>query len=83
MTLISEGIPATIRRRPALVHVVRNDGYCYGRVLFTDDNSEHDVSTSRDWYDADDEDAAAAFVRKAERRPLEEPAASWRVGDPT
>lgn len=59
-----------IKGQPAQVHVVRNNGACWGRIVLKD-GAEHDVDTARDWYDQEDEEAAAAFVRKARSRPRE------------
>lgn len=78
MTIISDGYEFTFKRKPARMHVIRNDGFCWGRLVTADD--EFDVSTRRDFYDYDDETAAEAFIRVAKTGRYEEPYASWRVG---
>ncbi|MFN8758832.1 MAG: hypothetical protein ACK5XA_08490 [Tagaea sp.] len=76
-SLWSEVFPAgRIKRQPAQVRVVRNSGECWGRLVLKD-GTEMDVFVNRDWYDQEDEEAAAAFVRAA-RRGKASPPAGWR-----
>jgi hypothetical protein len=64
--LISEGHEFSFRKQPATMTVLRNDGYCWGRIE-TADGQRFDVSTGKDWYDYDDESAAEGFVRASRR----------------
>lgn len=66
--LISQAFPLTYDRKPAQMRVLRNDGYCWGRLI-TADGAQLDVATARDHYDDCDEDAAASFIRAAKRKP--------------
>lgn len=77
--IFSEAFPITIKGKPAQVRVVRNNGYCWGRVIFKD-GKEFDVSIQRDHYERIDEEAAASFERAAKRGKLLEPLGSWRIG---
>jgi hypothetical protein len=72
---ISEPFPFTLAQKPARLYVLRNDGYCWGRVI---DHAglEWDVSTHHDYYGEPDEIAAEAFIRKAQRFQLQLPAGS-------
>lgn len=82
MSLISAPESFTFRKRPARMYVVRNDGFCYGRLCVTQPSGvihEHDVATKRDYYERDDADAAQAFINAARRGNFEEPMASWRL----
>ena len=46
--------------------MLRNDGFCWGRVVFKG-GRECDVTTAADYYDQEDEVAAEAFERSARR----------------
>lgn len=78
MALISAGYPFTFKRAPAVLHVIRNDGYCWGRIV--QGLQEYDVQLKRrDVYDETDEDAARALINAAQRGHAEPPMASWRL----
>jgi hypothetical protein len=75
--MISVGpFPARIKGEEAQIHVLRNNGFCWGRVVFKD-GREFDVGTNRDYYDQEDEVAAEHFERLARRGKMEAPA-GWR-----
>lgn len=75
---ISEVFPATFKGEPAQVRVVRSDGYCWGRLVTK--TEEFDISTSRDYYDAPDEDAAEAFIRAVKRGKVESIVSTSPIG---
>ena len=63
--LISElVVPFTYEGKPAQMYVLRNDGYCWGRIV-TESGQELDVTTEADHYDQEDEIAADAFIEAA------------------
>lgn len=68
--LISDPRDITFRRRPARLFALRNNGYCWGRVIDAD-GAQWDVDTAHDWYDYDDDDALDAFERAAKRGKVE------------
>ena len=67
--IASESFPFVFRRKPATLTVMRNNGYCWGRIDAPHQSKPLDVITARDWYEFPDEEAAQAFIRKAEREP--------------
>lgn len=77
--IISEAFPFTLKKQPAQMYVVRNDGFCWGRLVL-EDGTEYDVESKRDRYDYDDDEAAASFIYLAKRGMIEEPMSSWRIG---
>lgn len=63
--------------KPAQLSVIRNDGYCWGRIRFQDDREPQlDVMTRKDCYDDDDTAALDTFERAAKRGRVE-PAVGW------
>jgi hypothetical protein len=72
---ISEATAFTYKGKSAEMYVLRNNGYCWGRVI-TSRGLQLDVSTRRDHYDREDGDAANAFIRKAKRGGVEPMAGS-------
>jgi hypothetical protein len=75
--IFSPPYPFEFRKQPAQMYVVRNDGFCWGRIVLKD-GTNYDVATQRDHYERIDEEAAEAFMNKA-RRGVEEPISSWRL----
>jgi hypothetical protein len=78
MSFISFGLNTTYKRQPAQIYVIRNDGFCWGRLVLKD-GTNFDISTSRDYYEHDDVSAAEAFERAMRRGKVEEPMASWTI----
>lgn len=76
--IFSDAFPITFNGKPAQIRVIRNDGFCWGRLITK--RSERDVYTKRDYYEQEDLVAAQAFERAAKRGNIEPPAASWRIG---
>lgn len=70
--LISHPRHLVLKRRAARLYVLRNNGYCWGRLIF-DGGEEHDIVTRADLYDRQDEEALDALERKARRSGFEEP----------
>lgn len=77
--LISEAFALKFNGRPANMRVIRNDGYCWGRLICLD-GTEFDVSTARDHYDDDDDKAARAFIRAAQRGNVDDPSGWEGIG---
>lgn len=67
----------TYQGKPARISVMRNDGFCWGRIRLADDGTQLDVTTRRDQYDEPDEVALAAFIRASQRPQRVEPAVGW------
>lgn len=66
--LISQAFPFKLKGAPAEMRVLRNNGYCWGRVIFTDRRrAQLDVGSRLDLYEQDDVYAAEVFIRKALR----------------
>lgn len=61
--LISESRAITFRGKRATLCVLRNNGYCWGRI--TCGREQYDVETEDDQYDEDDLDALHAFAKAA------------------
>lgn len=77
--IFSDAFPVKIKGRSAQIRVVRNDAFCWGRIVYSD-GAEFDIETRRDYYDHADEDAAFAFERAVRRGRLEEPLTDFRIG---
>jgi hypothetical protein len=77
--LMTDAFNITYKGEPAKLYVMRNDGYCWGRVV-TKDGEELDAITRKDYYDQEDEVAAVAFERAAKRGNVES-AAGWLLND--
>lgn len=66
--LISQAFRFTLKGAPADMRVVRNNGYCWGRIVFPDRRrAQLDVSSRFDLYWRADDYAAEVFIRKALR----------------
>ncbi len=78
MALINFAFNTTYKRQPAQIYVIRNDGFCWGRLVL-EDGTNYDITTRRDYYEADDISAAEAFERAMRSGKVEEPMASWRI----
>lgn len=63
---IGARIPITFRGAPAALHVIRNDGYCWGKVT-TAGGEQFDVGSDDDLYDEPDEVAEAILEDNAAR----------------
>jgi hypothetical protein len=66
--LLSHPRTINFQGKPATLRVLRNNGFCWGR-LSLEDGTVHDVESDEDWYDDEDEDALDAFesvLREAE-----------------
>lgn len=79
MSLISAPYPFTYKRQPAEMHVIKNDGFCWG-IFVLKDGTNLEVSTARDYYDSDEERAVDAFINAAKRGKATEPVVSWTLG---
>lgn len=67
----------TIQGKPGRLSVIRNNGYCWGRIRFAGkDEKQLDVFTKRDHYERTDEEALDSFERAAKRGQVEE-AVGW------
>jgi hypothetical protein len=69
---ISEGFPVTFRGAPAQLHILRNDGYCWGRLV-TASGEQFDVSPAEedlDLYDYADGDAATVLETTGVIQPI-------------
>lgn len=78
--MISHAVPFTYKGQDAQMRVLRNNGYCWGRMVLAD-GTEVDVSTNTDHYDDTDTEAAEAFIRAARfARCRSAPATTWRAG---
>lgn len=75
--IFSEAFPFTYKGRPAQLRVIRNNGFCWGRIVCKR-GGELDVWTRSDQYERTDE-AAAAFIRAAKRGSVE-PAVGSPIG---
>lgn len=73
----STAVDFEYKGEPAKMAVLRNNGYCWGRIY--QGKECLDVTIRKDWYDYSDEDAAQAFIRAARRESNVEPAAGWRT----
>jgi hypothetical protein len=67
---ISEPFPFTFQGAPARLYVLRNDGFCWGRIVRDnapdgEEGAQLDVSTHYDQYDKADEDAAECLMDAA------------------
>lgn len=71
----SAAVDFKFKGEPAKMAVMRNNGYCWGRIYQGDDR--YDVTTRKDWYEYPDEDAIPAFIRASRRESNVEPAAGW------
>lgn len=70
--IASAPYPCVIGGRPATLRVMRNDGYCWGRVVFADRRrAQCDATARRDVYWLPDDVAAAALIRAAQRGSLD------------
>jgi hypothetical protein len=72
--IISETYDCKIGGRSATMRVLRNNGMCWGRLVIG--HRQYDVVTSRDQYERADDEAAATFIRAAQRGNKEE-AVGW------
>lgn len=70
---ISASIEFRFKDAPAHMYVLREDGYCWGRIIDAT-GAQWDLHSQRDYYDEPDEDAANAFIRRSHIRRLIEPA---------
>ena len=71
--LISEPFPFVLKGESANMYVLRNDGYCWGRIKFDSSPDQLDVpSLLKDYYDSPDDEAAAAFIRLAHNGKTED-----------
>jgi hypothetical protein len=77
--IASDPIPVTIKGRAAQMRVIRNSGFCWGRIIYPD-NMEADVHPQRDFYNWTDEEAVRAMERHANRKGTTEVLGSWRFG---
>lgn len=77
--LISHSRDITFRGKPARLYVLRNNGYCWGRVV-DDRGNEWDISTQADHYDDTDEDALDAFQSASHRGRCIEVAIGYLFG---
>ena len=80
--LISAPHAVRYKRRPAVLYVLRNNGYCWARLV-TGKTAEYDVFTRRDLYDEPDDYAAEVFMAAARRGNIEQPAGSMRLASHT
>lgn len=78
----SDARPITYRGKPALLYVIRNDGFCWGRVVLPD-GTNLDVNTAADHYHRDDESALDAFERATKHTHKVEPAVGWPMEWPS
>jgi hypothetical protein len=70
--IISQPFEFVLAQQPARLYVLRNDGYCWARVVDSL-GIQWDVTTYHDYYGEPDEVAAEAFIRKAQRWQLQIP----------
>lgn len=73
----SHSEPFVFRGKPARMSVIRNNAACWGRIRFDDNSPELDVEPRRDWYESDDYEAIAAFIRMARNGRRVGPALGW------
>ena len=62
--LISGGRKIRFRGKRAVLIVLRNNGYCWGRVECPD-GRRFDIDADEDHYDDEDDDAIDAFIEYA------------------
>lgn len=63
--------------KPAQLSVIRNDGHCWGRIRFEDEQQPQlDVVTRKDCYEDEDSVALDTFERAAKRGRVEQ-AVGW------
>lgn len=72
MTVYSQVYPFQLKGEPAELRVVRNQGYCWAEVNTLPESitlklSNFQISTYKDQYGEDDDDAAASFIQVAKR----------------
>lgn len=72
----SHTIRIRYRKQPASLSVMRNDGYCWGRLI-TAGGEKLDVFTRRDHYEENDTDALEAFERAARNPRCVDKAEGW------
>jgi hypothetical protein len=77
--IFSDAFPITFKGQPAQLRVVRNDGFCWGRLVLKS-GEELDIETGRDQYERADEDAAVAFENAAKRGNVEPAVGEYRIG---
>ena len=75
----SKSVEFVYAGKRATICVMRNNGYCWGRID-TEDGSELDVVTPKDLYDEDDDYVIKAYLKVARgtRVGTIEPATGWR-----
>jgi hypothetical protein len=78
MAHFTDAIPITFRGKLADLCVIRNDGYCWGRIT-TAAGEQFDVSPieDEDLYDSDDVDARQRFEELARDEANISPAQAW------
>lgn len=76
---LSHTTPIAFRGERAQLTILRNDGYCWGRIV-TSTGKNFDVQTEEDWYDLDDADAMDAAEEAAKDPANVSPAQGWPLG---
>lgn len=74
--ILSDPVPFAYRGKPALMCVVRNNGYCWGEMRCGAER--YSVTTRADQYERTDAEAAEAFIRRT-RVPTYKPEKSLLV----
>ncbi|MBT2325506.1 hypothetical protein J7E62_24540 [Variovorax paradoxus] len=76
--IMSDAVAVTFRGEPATLRVMRNDGYCWGRIVAYD-KQQFDVSVpdDEDVYDDCDEHALERFEECMHDEILVSPAVAW------
>lgn len=77
--IFSDMYRITFKGKPARLWVMRNNAYCWGRIVVKGQKRELDVVPRRDCYN-DDDDSAAATMERVAKRGRVETALSWPMG---
>ncbi len=73
--LESNEVDIDFNGKPAKLAVMRNNGYCWGRIR--QDGQQFDVMTETDWYDLPDDEVEEACIQAAKDPTNVQPAVGW------
>ena len=73
----SDAVTFTYKGKPATLCVMRNNGYCWGRIVCQDGTQWDVMHIHKDMYEQPDEDVLEAYIRLSRNPKCVNPAVGW------